>query len=120
MTDLTTRQAKAVEALLSHPTYTEAAESLNLSERTLRRYAETEAVREALREATAEVRQDTSRRLARLAQRALGVLDKLLTAESEFVRLRAARAVLELGLKYADSVTLEERIKLLEDKLLVA
>ncbi len=43
-------------------------------------------------------------------------LRELLTAESESVRLGAARALLELGTKLRDSVELEARLAALEQR----
>jgi hypothetical protein len=45
---------------------------------------------------------------------AAGTLRELLTAESESVRLGAARSLLELGVKLRESVELEERLAALE------
>ena len=57
------------------------------------------------------------RALARLADgmtEAADVLRQLLAAESEAVRLGAARSLLELGVKLREPVELEERLAALE------
>jgi HEAT repeat protein len=46
---------------------------------------------------------------------AADVLRSLLTAESESVRLGAARAMLELGVRVRDAVELDRRVCELED-----
>jgi hypothetical protein len=59
----------------------------------------------------------TNRALGRLCDGmalAADALRKLLSAESESVRLGAARAVLELGTKLRESVELEQRVTALE------
>jgi HEAT repeat protein len=60
------------------------------------------------------------RSLGRMADgmtEAADVLRKLLAAESESVRLGAARSLLELGVRLRDSVELEERVRELERQL---
>jgi hypothetical protein len=49
--------------------------------------------------------------------RAAGKLRHLLNAEAENVRLGAAKAVIELGLKLRDSTEWENRLIALEEKL---
>jgi hypothetical protein len=49
--------------------------------------------------------------------RAAGTLAKLLDAEKESVRLGAARALLELGVKLRESVELEQRLAALEQRM---
>jgi HEAT repeat protein len=49
---------------------------------------------------------------------AADVLRQLLAARSESVRLGAARALLELGVKLREGVELEERLRALEERAL--
>jgi hypothetical protein len=53
-------------------------------------------------------------KLANASTRAVRTLTNLLTAESESVRLGAARSILELGAKLRESAELEQRISELE------
>jgi hypothetical protein len=48
---------------------------------------------------------------------AANILHQLLTAESESVRLGAARSVLELGVRLRESVELEEQIRELVERV---
>jgi hypothetical protein len=60
------------------------------------------------------------RSLGRMADgmsNAADVLRALLAADSESVRLGAARSLLELGVKLRESVELEERLRVLEASL---
>jgi hypothetical protein len=72
----------------------------------------------AFRRRVAELRADmVQRSLGRMADGMSDAADKLrdlLAAESESVRLGAARALLELGVKLRESVELEERLANLE------
>jgi hypothetical protein len=49
--------------------------------------------------------------------KAAGTLRKLLTASSDSVKLGAARAMLELGVKVREAAELEQRLVLLESRL---
>ena len=85
-----------------------------VSERTAaRRWADP-----AFRRRVAELRQDmVGRCVGRMADgmaEAADTLRKLLTAETESVRLSAARAMLELGVRVRDAVELGERVAELE------
>jgi HEAT repeat protein len=91
-----------------------AAAGVGIAERTAaRRWADP-----AFRRHVGELRGDmVARSLGRLADHmsdAADVLHRLLAAESESVRLGAARSLLELGVKLRESVELEERLQVLE------
>jgi HEAT repeat protein len=101
-------------ALARGVTLRDAAAEVGVSERTAtRRWADP-----GFRGRVAEFRQDmVARCLGRMADGmtdAADTLRKLLTAESESVRLGAARALLELGVKVRDSAEVGERIAELE------
>jgi hypothetical protein len=115
---LTPRQEQAAVALASGRNESEAADACGGSSRTIRTWL---ATLPAFGKRIGELRaQMTSAALGRLAAsmcRAADALDRLATsAESESVRLGAARAVLELGLKVKETVELEARISLLEQR----
>jgi transposase-like protein len=101
-------------ALARGATLRDAAAEVGVGERTAtRRWADL-----AFRGRVAEYRQDmVARCLGRMADGmsdAADTLRKLLTAESESVRLGAARALLEVGVKVRDSAEVGERIAELE------
>lgn len=104
-------------ALARGATLRDAAAEVGIGERTAtRRWADP-----GFRGRVAEFRQDmVARCLGRMADGMAGAADtlrKLLSANSEPVRLGAARAMLELGVKVRDSVELGERLDELEGLL---
>jgi len=97
-------------AVASGQTLRDAAQAAGIGERTAsRRWADP-----AFRRRVSELRDDmVQRSLGRMADgmtEAADVLRQLLAAESESVRLGAARSLLELGVKLRESVELEEEI----------
>ena len=101
-------------ALASGQTLRVAAAAVGIGERTAaRRWSDA-----AFRRRVSELRGDmVSRGLGRMADgmtAAADVLRQLLAAESESVRLGAARSILELGNKLRESVDIEERLAALE------
>jgi len=104
-------------ALASGQTLRAASGAAGVSERTAtRRWADPQ-----FRQCVSELRGElVGRALGRLADGmadAADVLRQLLNAKSESVRLSAARALLELGVKLRESVELEQRLQTLEDQL---
>jgi HEAT repeat protein len=103
-------------ALASGQTLRAAAAAVGVGERTAtRRWADA-----AFRRHVSELRGDmVGRALGRMADgmsEAADVLRQLLAAESETVRLGAARSLLELGVKLRESVELEARLQALEER----
>jgi hypothetical protein len=101
-------------ALAGGQTLRDAAAAVGIAERTAhRRWADAD-----FRRRVTELRGDmVSRSLGKMADgmtEAAGVLRQLLAAQSESVRLGAARSLLELGVKLRESVELEERLAALE------
>jgi hypothetical protein len=104
-------------ALATGQTLRAAAEATGVGERTATRRVAEPGFRRRVGELRAEM---TSRALGRMADGmadAADVLRQLLNAESESVRLGAARSLLELGVKLRESVELEERLAALEGRL---
>jgi hypothetical protein len=102
-------------ALASGQTLRDAAGTAGVSERTAtRRWADP-----VFRRRVAELRGElVGRSLGCLADgmaEAAGVLRQLLSAQSESVRLGAARSLLELGVKLRESVEIEERLRAVEE-----
>lgn len=101
-------------AVATGQTLRDAAQQVGIGERTAsRRWADP-----GFRRRVSELRGDmVQRSLGRMADgmaEAADVLRQLLAAESESVRLGAARSLLELGVRLRESVELEERIATLE------
>jgi hypothetical protein len=101
-------------ALASGQTLRLAAEAAGIGERTAaRRWADAE-----FRRRVSVLRGDlVGRALGRMADgmsAAADVLRQLLAAESESVRLGAARSLLELGVKLREAVEMEERLAAVE------
>jgi hypothetical protein len=109
------RQQQALRALLERPTIAAAAESCNLSERTLFRYLEDEDFRAEYRRLRARLVEEVVAELQKGGVEAIGVLRRNFEAESESAQLRAARTVLEFMLRGTELVDLEARLAALEE-----
>jgi hypothetical protein len=95
-------------------TVTESAEAAGIGERTAYRRLEDPAFRRLVSELRRQMVDVIVGRLVDASTRAVKTLNDLLTAESESVRLGAARSILELGTKFRQLNELEERISELE------
>jgi hypothetical protein len=103
-----------IVALASGCMVEDAARQVGVGETTIyRRLAEPE-FRRHVDEARREMLTRAVGRLADAGTEAADTLRKLLIADSESVRLGAARSVLELGVKLRESMELEQRIAALE------
>jgi hypothetical protein len=113
---LSPRQRRALAALLGGATVAVAAESAGVTTRTLARWRESQAFREALADGQREALAATVRGLTMIARAAVRVLGKTLADESARPadRLRAASVVLERVLPLAELVELEARVAALE------
>lgn len=94
---LTHRQEKAVLALMSNPTIAAAAESVGISEKTLRRWMDEPAFQQALRDAKLTAYDHGMAQLQNLVSNAIRVLTEILndTEASASAKLRAAALVLQ-------------------------
>jgi len=104
-------------ALAAGQTLCAAADACGISERTAARRWADGAFRRHVSELRGELVQRSLGRLADGMSEAADVLRKLLAAESESVRLGAARSLLELGVKLRESVELEQRLCALEGQM---
>jgi hypothetical protein len=104
-------------AVASGKTLCRAAALVGLSERTSRRRWADSAFRARVSDLRGEMVGRALGRMARHMARAAGTLAKLLDAEHESVRLGAARALLELGVKLRETVELEQRLAAIEERL---
>jgi hypothetical protein len=107
-------QKRVVSAVMSHVTLNSAAAALGYSRSTLYAHLKSEAVREALREAHSVAYETTLHSLTQLGAVAIEQLGQLLRSDSDAVRLAAARIVLDMGLRYAQTVDIEQRIARIE------
>ncbi len=98
-------------------TVEEAAKQAGVSERTVYRRLEEPAFKRQVSEARADLVRQSVGKLARISSAAATTLGLLLKAESESVRLGAARAVLELGTKMREADELEARLAALEERV---
>jgi hypothetical protein len=103
-------------ALAAGWTVTEAAKAAQISERTAHRRLEDHTFRRLVAEFRRQMVDAAVGKLANTSARAVKTLSNLLTAESESVRLGAARSILELGAKLRESGELEQRMCELEKR----
>lgn len=111
---LTPQQRRAIRALLTCKTLQDTAKTTQVSERTLYRWLQDSDFRTALFAAEGELIDGVTRRLLRLQDGAIDVLDTLLIAESDSVRLRAAQTILEHLLRLRELRDIESRLAALE------
>ena len=111
---LTTQQRRAIRALLTCKTLQEAATTAQIAERTLYRWMQDADFRAALFAAEGELIDGATRRLLRLQDSAIDVLDDLLTATGDAVKLRAAQTVLDHLLRLRELRDIETRLAALE------
>jgi hypothetical protein len=105
-------------ALASGQTVRDAAAAAGIGERTATRRAADPAFRRRVATVRAEMIDRATGQLADSMSAAARVLRQLLDAQSETVRLSAARSILELGAKLREDQELAERIAELETRLL--
>lgn len=112
---ITTKQQKAITALLSERTAGAAAKSAGIAERTLYTWLNEPNFKAALRSAEKNLLDDVTRRLSAGQVLALDTLTKLIqSARHESTKLRAAVSWLELSLKFRDMQDIEDRLTALE------
>ena len=108
--------AALLAALAGGASHQEAAALAGVSERTAYRRLEDPAFRQQLAGARSELIARATGRLAAACSAAAATLAGLLKADSETVRLGAARSILELAIKLRDAEELEARIATLEEQ----
>jgi hypothetical protein len=111
--ELSTRQRRAIEALLTAGTRREAARQAGVAERTLRGWLAQEPFRTAYREAGRARLQEAVTLLRAVCGEAVEVLRCALSDESTGQRIRAAQILLDAGLK-AEVDELDARVAALE------
>lgn len=115
---ISTKQQKAIAALLAERTLGAAAKSAGVGERTLYTWLNEPNFKAALRDAEKAILDEVARRLSAGQSLALDTLQKLVTsARHESTKLRASVAWLELSLKFRDMQDIEDRLTALEAAL---
>lgn len=120
MSDRPARRRRGDEVLLaalaaghSHP---EAGKLAGLSERTVRRRLADPLFRAELDAMKREVVQRTAASLADASTEAVGTLRLLLASREEWVQLRAAVSLLDVTIRYRETLELSERLAALEER----
>lgn len=103
-----------VAALAAGRTMHEAAEGAGVSSRTVARRLADPAFRQRVQTLRTEMVAEALGRMVAGMSKSADVLCELLQADSEAIRLGAARTLLDLGLKLRDAVELESRLATLE------
>jgi hypothetical protein len=114
---INSRKNKALAALISEPTIKGAAEVSGVSERTIYQYLSDAEFKQALTDAESELLSNAQRILIKGQEVALGVLMDVMENSTDNNRRLAAVSWLELTLRLRELVSIEERIKKLEERL---
>ncbi|MGB9799624.1 MAG: terminase small subunit [Thermanaerothrix sp.] len=119
MKDLSARQKRFLQALLTSKSAREAAQKAGIGEKTAYRWLRLPQVQSALAEAEGQILAETMRRLLGMAGGAADVLHDLLNNPRLLPteRLKVAQAVLDNLLRLRNVTTLEARLAELERKV---
>jgi transposase len=109
-------QARALAALLACRTVAEAAKVAGVGESTLRRWLGTDPFSSAYRAAARDAARQATTALLAAQTEAVQVLRSCLREGSPATRVRAARALLELGVRVAAD-DMDERLSQLEEEV---
>ena len=111
----TTKKSIAITALLSGKTNVQAAQDAGVTERTIYRWLSEPDFQSELQEAETQMIESTTRQFAGLQEKAIAVLDQILTAEdvSPHIRLQAANSVFRIAIAFRDR-NLELRLSRME------
>jgi hypothetical protein len=107
-------QSKAIAALLTAPTFADAAGEVGVSERTLRNWLQRPAFKDAVKQAGKEMLGLTMSRLQGAAREASDTLLRSLHCGVPASEVRAAGLILDNAFKVADLYDLQERVAALE------
>ncbi len=111
---LSTKQARAIAALLSERTHAAAAESAGISERTLYSWLADATFQQHYQQARREAVLHATAQVQALCGDAIDTLQRLLMSSSPSVALGAAKTVLDLSVKAIELDDLAQRIERLE------
>jgi len=113
MAQVSDRQRRAIEALLTSKSASEAAEASGIPRRTLERWKRDRGFQDAYRSASRERLSETVGRLRTAAAEAVDALRSALLADAPAVRVRAAQVLLDGAIK-VEVDDLAARIEALE------
>jgi len=116
---LTAKQQKALEALLSEPTVLAAAEAAGVSRTTIFRWLGDSVFADAYRALRGQMLESTLTALQSASGDAVATLKTVMNDQEAkgSERVSAARCVLEMTLRAREILEVEERLKVLEEKL---
>lgn len=116
---LTTKQLRAIQALMSESTVERAAKTAGISSRQLRRWLELPEVQNALREAERVALDSAIRRLASLAGIAVDTLREAMESKAAVPgsRVRAADTVLSRIGNLKETMQFEDRLSEMEQEI---
>lgn len=106
--------AVLIAALISGKTIDAAAKIAGISPRTVHRRLASPEFKAALDDANLEIMRHAVSRLCGGSIRAVDTLEDLLKAKSENTRLQAARSFLSLGIRYRETIELDDRLRKIE------
>ena len=111
--DISPKQARTISALVTCRTLGEAAKRAGCGESTLRRWlAKDTDFKEAWRQARARLLDDAMSQALRSAEAAALVLHEIMMAsESDFARMTAAKALLDISLRTVERREIEGRME---------
>lgn len=117
MSDLTPKQEKAIAALLSSRTISDAATAIGVNERQIYRWlADDRAFAEAYRAARRDAVQQATARLQQASASAVDTLISLLASSRASIQLGAARTILEFAVQAIELDDLAARLDALEGR----
>lgn len=111
---MSTKQARAIAALLSERTHAAAADKAQVSERTLYLWLADEQFQRHYQTARREAVKQATAGLQHLTSKAVETLETLLTSSKPTVQLGAARLVLEMSIKAVELEDVLQRLDRLE------
>ena len=114
---LTTKQLCVLPYLVTAPTIAQAASEANIGRTTLYRWLEEPSFRDELERLRREAASVAKLELRGLMLNAVGVLADAMQDQNPYIRLRAARTTMYIGLKAIDLTELEQRLDRIEDSM---
>lgn len=110
---MTAKQNRAIQALLTNPTKTEAAKAAGISTATLRRYLADEEFQAEYKKALAELVEEAATQARQSLAPALKCLRSIAEdkQETSTARIQASRALLEYGLQLISVADIETQLE---------
>ena len=117
MKKLPPKKAKFVELLAEGKSPQEAGKKLGLSATTAWRWANDPEIKARLSDLQQERLKRAHGRLLKATETAIETLERLCHHKSGYVAVQSARAILDLALKLSETLELQSRLEVLEEKL---